>query len=49
MVLQVILKTAYEVVVLPVTIQVVKYIKRVDGSDVYDKNVSYKWWQIRDI
>lgn len=49
MVLQVILKTAYEVVVLPITIQVVKYIKRVDGSDVYDKNVSYKWWQIRDI
>jgi uncharacterized integral membrane protein (TIGR00697 family) len=41
MCLQVLLKSMYEVVVLPVTIQVVKVIKRIDGSDVYDRDISY--------
>ena len=35
------LKTLYEVVILPVTIRVVRWVKRVEGVDVYDKNISY--------
>lgn len=38
---QIVLKTLYEVVALPVTMQVVKAVKRLEGSDVYDKNISY--------
>ncbi len=38
---QVILKTAYEIVVLPMTIMVVKWVKRHEQEDVYDKNISY--------
>ncbi len=49
MALQVLLKSAYEVVVLPVTIRVVKYIKRVDGSDAYDKEISYNILKIKEI
>ena len=41
MLAQVVLKTAYEVVVLPVTIHVVKIVKRHEGEDVYDKNINY--------
>ena len=37
MLVQVVLKTLYEVIVLPVTVRVVKYIKRVDDTDVYDE------------
>ena len=42
MILQALLKTVYEIIILPVTIRVVNYIKKVDGSDVYDENISYK-------
>lgn len=38
---QVFLKTAYEVVALPITIRVVKALKSHEGEDVYDDNVSY--------
>lgn len=38
---QVVLKTAYEIVVLPVTIRVVKVLKRHEGEDVYDEGISY--------
>lgn len=41
MLLQVITKTLYEVVMLPVTIRVVRYVKQHEGTDVYDENVSY--------
>ena len=47
--LQILLKSAYEVVVLPVTIRVVKAVKRIDGSDVYDEGISYKVWKVKDI
>ncbi|TWV12382.1 queuosine precursor transporter [Bacteroidaceae bacterium HV4-6-C5C] len=46
---QIILKTMYEVIVLPVTIRVVSYIKRVDGSDVYDEDVSYNILKLKEI
>jgi uncharacterized integral membrane protein (TIGR00697 family) len=49
MVLQIFLKTMYEVIVLPVTIRVVKAIKRIEGSDVYDENISYNILRIKDI
>ena len=49
MLVQVILKTLYEVVVLPVTIRVVKYIKRMEGTDVYDQHISYNILKINEI
>jgi uncharacterized integral membrane protein (TIGR00697 family) len=49
MLVQVVLKTLYEVIILPVTIRVVNLIKRLDGSDVYDENISYKVWKIKEI
>jgi uncharacterized integral membrane protein (TIGR00697 family) len=49
MLLQIVLKTLYEVIVLPVTIRVVKYIKRVDGSDVYDQGISYSPTKIKEV
>ena len=38
---QVVLKTVYEIVVLPVTIRVVNWVKRHEGEDVYDNGISY--------
>ena len=49
MCIQILLKSMYEVLILPVTIRVVKAIKRIDGSDVYDEVISYKVWKIGDI
>ena len=46
---QIVLKSMYEVIILPVTIRVVKAIKRIDGSDVYDEGISYKVWKISEI
>lgn len=44
------LKTLYEIVILPVTIRVVKYIKRIEKEDTFDNdNVDYKWWRIDKI
>lgn len=47
--LQILLKSAYEVVILPVTIRVVKAVKRIDGSDVYDEGISYKVWKLKEL
>lgn len=47
--IQIVLKTLYEIMILPVTIRVVKAIKRIDGSDVYDKEISYNVLKIKDI
>lgn len=47
--LQIILKSAYEIIILPVTIRVVKAVKRIDGSDVYDNGISYKIWKIGEL
>lgn len=49
MVIQIILKSLYEVMVLPVTIRVVKYIKRVDETDVYDEHISYNILKIKEL
>ena len=44
-VVETILKSAYEVVILPVTTVVVKYIKRTEKMDVYDEGISYNVFQ----
>ena len=46
---QVVLKTAYEIVVLPLTIRVVAFLKRHEQSDVYDEGVNYSVWKIFNI
>ncbi len=38
---QLVLKTVYEIIVLPVTIRVVNWVKVYEGEDVYDNGVSY--------
>lgn len=42
---QVVLKTTYEIVALPVTIRAVKAIKRYEGEDAYDNDISYGWFK----
>lgn len=49
MLIQVVLKTLYEVIVLPVTIRVVRYIKRVEHTDVYDDHISYNILKIFEL
>lgn len=49
MLLQIFLKTVYEILVLPVTIRVVRFIKRVDGSDTYDWDISYNPFKIGEL
>ena len=46
MALQVCLKSLYEVLVLPVTIRVVKFVKKIEGTDVYDRDISYNIWKL---
>ncbi|WP_279149118.1 queuosine precursor transporter [Segatella bryantii] len=41
MIWQVLLKTVYEIIVLPITICVVKALKDHEGEDVYDEGISY--------
>ena len=43
---QVVLKTMYEIIVLPVTIRVVNTIKKREGEDVYDNNISYNIFKL---
>ena len=49
MLTQVVLKTAYELVALPVTIRVVRWMKRVEGEDAYDQGISYNVLKFLDI
>lgn len=46
---QVVLKTAYEVVALPLTIHVVNYVKKYEQEDTYDKGVNYSIWKVFSI
>ena len=38
---QIVLKSLYEVVILPLTIRVVRAVKRIEETDVYDEGISY--------
>ena len=49
MISQVILKTVYEIIALPITIRVVKFVKRIEGQDTYDKGISYNVWKLSDM
>lgn len=47
MLTQIVLKSLYEIIVLPVTIRIVGKLKAIEGTDVFDKNISYnvlKFW-----
>jgi uncharacterized integral membrane protein (TIGR00697 family) len=46
---QAVLKSVYEIIVLPVTIRVVRYVKKIEGSDVYDTDVSFNPFNLRDL
>ena len=41
MISQIVIKTLYEIVILPITIRIVAWLKRTEGMDVYDDGVSY--------
>ena len=43
---QVLLKTVYEIIALPITIRIVKALKEHEGEDTYDTDVNYSIWKI---
>lgn len=46
---QTLLKTLYEIIILPVTLRLVKRLRRIEGTDAHDTDISYKWWKINDL
>lgn len=46
---QVVLKTVYEIIALPLTVRVVRALKRMERTDAYDHGISYKPWKIFDL
>ncbi len=46
---QALLKTLYEMMVLPLTIVIVRKLKAAERLDTVDCNISYKWWRLADI
>ena len=46
--IQACLKSLYEVIILPVTVQVVKYIKKTEQTDIYDRGISYNIIHLKD-
>lgn len=46
---QVVLKTVYEIIALPVTVRVVRHLKKVEGEDARDEGISYSPWRISDL
>ena len=49
MVLQVTAKTLYEVIALPLTTRVVRWMKRREGIDAYDNGISYNVFNVKDL
>lgn len=49
MALQVTAKTLYEIIALPITVRVVKYIKKTEDCDTYDYDISYNIAKIGDL
>jgi len=49
MVTEYFLKSFYEILILPITIAVVKYLKKVENTDTFDHNISYNVLKIKDI
>jgi uncharacterized integral membrane protein (TIGR00697 family) len=46
---QMAMKTGYEILVLPLTNVVVRWVKRIEGIDMLDENVSYNPFRISDL
>ena len=46
---QSLLKTLYEIIVLPLTIKVVKKVKKYENEDVYDNNISYNVFRVGEV
>lgn len=46
---QVVLKTLYEVVALPVTLRVVRRLRQTEGNPACDRGISYSPWKIGDL
>lgn len=46
---QALLKTTYEILVLPLTILVVKKVKEIEGVDTYDEGISYNPFRLKQI
>ena len=46
MLAQIVLKTLYEIVALPVTIRVVRALKNIEGEDAYDNDISYNIFKL---
>ena len=46
---QVVLKTVYEIVVLPVTIYVVRKTKQIEDEDAYDIDMNYSVWKVLSV
>ena len=49
MAIQIFAKTAYEIIVLPVTIRVVNFLKNVEDMDAYDTDISYNILKIKEL
>lgn len=49
MITQIVLKTVYEIIILPLTNICVNRLKRIEGTEVYDTNISYNPFKIRDL
>ena len=49
MLTQIVLKSVYEIIVLPITYRLVRTIKKWENTDVYDTDISYNILQIKDI
>ena len=46
---QTVAKSAYEIMILPVTVRVVKKIKKLEKTDVYDNNIKYNIFSMKDV
>lgn len=46
---QVLAKTLYEIIVLPLTTRIVKKVKEVEGEDTFDENISYNPFRLKDM
>jgi queuosine precursor transporter len=49
MISQILLKTFYEIFILPVTCRVVKVLKTREGIDTYDTGISYNIFKVKDL
>ncbi len=49
MVMQIVLKTFYEIIILPVTNLVVRRLKKIENTDTFDDRISYNPFRIFDI